>query len=84
MPSGRRAVLDVRQTRVHEPDHNACCAVRRDVAIPDRSLSNPGAATNLMLSPLPVEKLPQELLAALLSRAPVDDPRLTFGPGCHG
>jgi len=31
--------------------------------------------------PLPVGKLPQELLAAILSRAPIDDPRVILGPG---
>jgi hydrogenase maturation factor len=34
-----------------------------------------------MHSPLPVGKLPQELLAAILSRAPIDDPRVILGPG---
>jgi len=34
-----------------------------------------------MTSPLPVGKVPQELLAAILSRAPVDDPRVILGPG---
>ena len=33
------------------------------------------------LAPLPVGKLPPELLAAILSRAPVDDPRVLLGPG---
>jgi hydrogenase maturation factor len=34
-----------------------------------------------MPSPLPVGKLPHELLATLLSRVPVSDPRLILGPG---
>jgi hydrogenase maturation factor len=34
-----------------------------------------------MSPPLPVGKLPQELLAALLARAPVTDPRVILGPG---
>ena len=33
------------------------------------------------LAPLPVGKLPPELLAAILSRAPLDDPRVLVGPG---
>jgi hydrogenase maturation factor len=32
-------------------------------------------------TPLPVGKLPQELLAAILARAPIDDPRVILGPG---
>jgi hydrogenase maturation factor len=32
-------------------------------------------------APLSVGKLPQELLAAILARAPVDDPRVILGPG---
>jgi hydrogenase expression/formation protein HypE len=32
-------------------------------------------------SPLPVGKLPQELLAPILSRTPIDDPRVILGPG---
>jgi hydrogenase expression/formation protein HypE len=34
-----------------------------------------------MISPLPVGKVPQELLAAILARAPIDDPRVILGPG---
>jgi len=34
-----------------------------------------------MISPLPVGKLPRELLAAILARAPIDDPRVILGPG---
>jgi hypothetical protein len=34
-----------------------------------------------MLSPLPIGGLPQELLAALLSRAPVCDPRVRTAAG---
>ena len=33
------------------------------------------------LAPLSVGKLPAELLAAILSRAPLDDPRVLVGPG---
>jgi hydrogenase maturation factor len=32
-------------------------------------------------APLSLGKLPQELLAAILSRAPIDDPRVILGPG---
>ena len=34
-----------------------------------------------MISPLPIGKLPQELLARLLTRLRSDDPRLLLGPG---
>jgi hydrogenase maturation factor len=34
-----------------------------------------------MPPPLPVGKLPQDLLAAILARAPVSDPRVILGPG---
>jgi hydrogenase maturation factor len=34
-----------------------------------------------MKCPLPVGKLPQELLADVLARAPVEDPRIVLGPG---
>ena len=34
-----------------------------------------------MTSPLPIGKLPHQLLADILSRAPVDDPRVILGPG---
>jgi len=34
-----------------------------------------------MASPLPIGKLPQQLLADILSRAPISDPRVILGPG---
>jgi hydrogenase maturation factor len=34
-----------------------------------------------VLTPLPVGKLPPELLSAILARAPLDDPRVVLGPG---
>ncbi len=34
-----------------------------------------------MISPLPVGTIPSELLAAILARAPIDDPRMILGPG---
>lgn len=39
------------------------------------------SAQSAMRPPLPVGKLPQELLAVLLSHARVDDPRVILGPG---
>ena len=34
-----------------------------------------------MASPLPLGKLPVDLLARLLSQAPIKDPRVLYGPG---
>jgi len=34
-----------------------------------------------MTGPLPLGKLPVDLLARLLAQAPVQDPRVLYGPG---
>lgn len=60
---------------------------RSNHAPPDQSLipvnrqDFVGGYPSPMPPPLPVGKLPQDLLAAILARAPVSDPRVLLGPG---
>ena len=68
---GRRSVLRENGTVLRADEH------------PELDGSSPmtRSAQRARRPPLPVGKLPQELLAVLLSRACVDDPRVILGPG---